>query len=77
VDAEETDEVNGIGGVVGLMQDAVAPQLLGDQADLVEAGTHRGAAAGSSGAAVGSPRRSSVRSARIDPADSGGIRLRP
>jgi hypothetical protein len=30
---------DGIGGVVGLMQNAVAPQLLGDQADLVEGGT--------------------------------------
>jgi hypothetical protein len=39
MDAKAVDEVNGIGGVLRLMQDAVAPQLLGDQADLVEGGS--------------------------------------
>jgi hypothetical protein len=29
MDAEEADQVNGIGGVLRLMQDAVAPQLRG------------------------------------------------
>jgi hypothetical protein len=46
VDSDETDEVNGIGGVWGLVQDAVAAELLGDQADLVEGGSQPAVAQG-------------------------------
>jgi hypothetical protein len=53
VDAEEADEVNGIGGVLRLMQDAVAPQLLGGQADLVEGGSQPAVAQGRAGRVMG------------------------
>jgi len=49
MDAKEADEVNWIGGVLRLMQDAVAPQLLGDQADLVEGGSQPAIAQGRPG----------------------------
>jgi hypothetical protein len=46
MDVEETDEMNGISGVLRFVQDAVAPQLLGNQVDLVEGGSQPAVAQG-------------------------------
>ena len=41
MDVEEADEVDRIGGLPGLVQDAVGPYLPWQQPDLVERGPHR------------------------------------
>ena len=53
MDAKEADEVNGIGGVLRLMEDEVARRRLGKKADLVEGGSQPALAQGRPGGVGG------------------------
>jgi hypothetical protein len=52
VDAEQADEVDAVGGMHGFMQDAVGPQLSGQDVDLVN-GCSQPAVAGRGGGRSG------------------------